>query len=84
MQLTEQHKAALAGAGIDWQAVLTRVKNALPLLIAIAQIFLSDNPPVMQACGPDCCQKEKLQAILHSQLCAAHGLCEAICACDDK
>ncbi len=84
MELTEQHKQTLAGAGIDWSAFLAKVKNALPLLIAIAQILLADKPPVMQDTSEPRSQKECLQCILHQQLQAAHQLCAVICECEES
>lgn len=83
MELTDKHKKALKAAGIDWAAFLKKVPNAIPLLIALVQIFMAGEQPVMQSAKEGCSQKEALQCVLHQLLCASHGLCEQICKCED-
>lgn len=82
--LTEQHKKVLTAAGVDWAKFLQKMQNALPYLIALATIFLSDGPPVMKSSKKGCSVKESLECALHQQICATHTLCAAICDCKEE
>lgn len=83
--LTAEQKSKLEKAGIDWQKWGEKLAKALPLLLALAELVFSDNPaPIYKGAGHDhSTHKERLQAILQQQLCAAHCLSHEISECCD-